>query len=99
MIHSVGVVRRIDDLGRIVLPKDVRRAMRISEGDPLEMFVTDTGEIVLRKYKSNLVRDLRGSEDEIRSILVDSGADNKTLQDAMNTFYHLLAILAPRVGE
>lgn len=99
MIHSVGVVRRIDDLGRIVLPKDVRRAMRISEGDPLEMFVTDTGEIVLRKFKSNLVRDLRGSEDEIRSILVDSGADSKTLHDAMNTFYHLLGILSPRVGE
>lgn len=46
-----GIVRRIDDLGRIVIPKEVRRALRIRESDPLEIFLGDEeGTIVLKKY-------------------------------------------------
>ena len=47
---ATGIVRRIDDLGRIVIPKEIRRAMRIKEGDPLELFTTREGEIVFKKY-------------------------------------------------
>lgn len=50
-IKATGIVRRIDDLGRIVIPKEIRRAMRIYEGDPLEIFYDTDHNIVLRKYR------------------------------------------------
>lgn len=49
-IKATGIVRRIDDLGRIVIPKEIRRAMRIYEGDPLEIFFDTDHNIVLKKY-------------------------------------------------
>ena len=48
-MKATGIVRRIDDLGRIVIPKEIRRTMRIREGDPLEIF-TDGDSIIMRKY-------------------------------------------------
>ncbi len=47
---ATGIVRRIDDLGRIVIPKEIRRTLRIREGDPLEIFTNREGEILLKKY-------------------------------------------------
>ena len=49
-MKATGIVRRIDDLGRIVIPKEIRRAMRIYEGDPLEIFFDTDNNIVLKKY-------------------------------------------------
>lgn len=49
-MKATGIVRRIDDLGRIVIPKEIRRTMRIREGDPLEIFTDREGEIILKKY-------------------------------------------------
>ena len=49
-IKATGIVRRIDDLGRIVIPKEIRRTMRIYEGDPLEIFFDTDHNIVLKKY-------------------------------------------------
>ena len=49
-MKATGVVRRIDDLGRIVIPKEIRRTLRIGEGSPLEIFTEKDGEIVLKKY-------------------------------------------------
>ena len=49
-MKATGVVRRIDDLGRIVIPKEIRRTLRIKEGDPLEIFTDKEGEIILKKY-------------------------------------------------
>lgn len=48
-MKSTGIVRRIDDLGRVVIPKEIRRTKGIAEGDPLEIFVSNEG-VVLRKY-------------------------------------------------
>lgn len=48
--RATGIVRRIDDLGRIVIPKEVRKTLKIREGDPLEIFTSENGEIVLKKY-------------------------------------------------
>jgi AbrB family transcriptional regulator, stage V sporulation protein T len=45
-----GIVRRVDDLGRIVIPKEIRRSLRIKEGDPLEIFISRDGEIIFKKY-------------------------------------------------
>lgn len=50
-MKATGIVRRIDDLGRIVIPKEIRRAMRIYEGDPLEIFFDTDHNIVLKKYR------------------------------------------------
>ena len=49
-VKATGIVRRIDDLGRIVVPKEIRRTLRIREGDPLEIFTDREGEIILKKY-------------------------------------------------
>lgn len=49
-LKATGIVRRIDDLGRIVIPKEIRRTLRIREGDPLEIFTDNEGEIILKKY-------------------------------------------------
>ena len=49
-IKATGIVRRLDDLGRVVIPKEIRRTMRIRESDPLEIFTSHEGEIILKKY-------------------------------------------------
>lgn len=49
-MKATGIVRRIDDLGRVVIPKEIRRTLRIREGDPLEIFVDHDGEVILKKY-------------------------------------------------
>lgn len=49
-MKATGVVRRIDDLGRIVIPKEIRKTLRIKEGDPLEIFTDREGQIILKKY-------------------------------------------------
>jgi AbrB family transcriptional regulator (stage V sporulation protein T) len=49
-MKATGIVRRIDDLGRVVIPKEIRRTMRIREGDPLEIFTDANGEVIFKKY-------------------------------------------------
>ena len=49
-MKATGIVRRIDDLGRVVVPKEIRKTLRIREGDPLEIFTDREGEIILKKY-------------------------------------------------
>ena len=45
-MKATGIVRRIDDLGRVVIPKEIRRTMRIREGDPLEIYTSKEGEVI-----------------------------------------------------
>lgn len=49
-MKATGIVRRIDDLGRVVIPKEIRRTMRIREGDPLEIYTDTDGEVIFKKY-------------------------------------------------
>ena len=49
-MKATGIVRRIDDLGRVVVPKEIRKTLRIREGDPLEIFTDREGKIILKKY-------------------------------------------------
>ncbi len=49
-MKATGIVRRIDDLGRIVIPKEIRRSFRIKEGDPLEIYTDAEGEVIFKKY-------------------------------------------------
>ena len=50
-MKATGIVRRIDELGRVVIPKEIRRTLRIRESDPLEIFTDREGEIILKKYE------------------------------------------------
>ena len=57
-MKATGIIRRIDDLGRVVIPKEIRRAMRIKEGDPLEIFTTSEGEIILKSTEPNKMQEI-----------------------------------------
>lgn len=59
MMRATGIVRRIDDLGRIVIPKEIRRIIHIHEGDPMEIFLEPDGCVCFKKYKTDVDGDLR----------------------------------------
>ncbi len=69
-MKATGIVRRIDELGRIVIPKEIRRTLRIQESDPMEIYMGDDGSIQLKKYSS--VGGLREAA-EARSRFSSSG--------------------------
>jgi AbrB family transcriptional regulator (stage V sporulation protein T) len=69
-MKATGIVRRIDDLGRVVIPKEIRRTLRIREGDPLEIFVDRDGEVILKKYSP--IRELGNFSQEYVESLFDS---------------------------
>ncbi|MCI5868349.1 MAG: stage V sporulation protein T [Dorea sp.] len=95
-MKATGIVRRIDDLGRVVIPKEIRRTLRIREGDPLEIFTDREGEIILKKYSpigelSTFARQYAESLSQtvgclvcvcdMDQIIAASGAGKKELQD------------------
>ncbi|TGE34079.1 stage V sporulation protein T [Desulfosporosinus sp. Sb-LF] len=69
-MKATGIVRRIDDLGRVVIPKEIRRTLRIREGDPLEIFVDREGEVILKKYSP--IRELGEFAKEYAESLFES---------------------------
>lgn len=69
-MKATGIVRRIDDLGRVVIPKEIRRTLRIREGDPLEIFVDRDGEVILKKYSP--ISELGDFAQEYAEALFDS---------------------------
>ena len=77
-MKATGIVRRIDDLGRVVIPKEIRRSMRIKEGDPLEIFTTTDGCVCFKKYMP------MGQEDWSR---IGSVLQNSILQDEKFALY------------
>jgi len=95
-MKATGIVRRIDDLGRVVIPKEIRRTMRLREGEPLEIFIEKAGEVILRKYSpvadlseyaSNYAESFYAASDLI-CVIVDrdavvsaSGPRKKELED------------------
>lgn len=95
-MKATGIVRRIDDLGRVVIPKEIRRTLRIREGDPLEIFTDREGEVILKKYSpigelSTFARQYAESLAQTMGCLVivcdtdqvvaSAGAGKKELQD------------------
>ena len=70
-MKATGIVRRIDDLGRIVIPKEIRRTLRIKEGDPMELFTTREGEVVFKKYQPFEEMDWVKAKYLIRAIFPD----------------------------
>lgn len=70
-MRATGIIRRIDDLGRIVIPRDIRRAMNIHEGDPLEIFTDDKdGSVIFKPYLPYI--ELWRSLDDLADVALDS---------------------------
>ena len=95
-MKATGIVRRIDDLGRVVIPKEIRRTMRIREGDPLEIFTDRDGEVIFKKYSpigelsdfaAQICESLHKSTDAIAavcdrdSVIAVSGASKREFVD------------------
>ncbi|WP_290770912.1 stage V sporulation T C-terminal domain-containing protein [Anaerofustis sp.] len=95
-MKATGIVRRIDDLGRVVIPKEIRRTLRIREGDPLEIYTDSKGEVILKKYSmvgelSNFAQEYVDSlslSAKVTSVICDrenivaaSSGDKKELMD------------------
>jgi AbrB family transcriptional regulator (stage V sporulation protein T) len=68
-MRATGIVRRIDDLGRVVIPKEIRKALHIKEGDPLELYTTEDG-VCLKKYEVDnlLVSHMKAVADDLDRI-------------------------------
>lgn len=71
-MRATGIVRRIDDLGRVVIPKEIRRTMRIREGDPLEIYTSIGGEVIFKKY--SMVGELKESAENSAAALAKETA-------------------------
>ncbi|MGE4274077.1 MAG: AbrB/MazE/SpoVT family DNA-binding domain-containing protein [Desulfitobacterium sp.] len=66
-MKATGIVRRIDDLGRVVIPKEIRRTLQIAEGDPVEIFTEEEG-IILRKYQPSETCAFCGEGDKLHQL-------------------------------
>ncbi len=66
-MKATGIVRRIDDLGRVVIPKEIRRTLRIREGDPLEIYTDTNGEVIFKKYSP--IGELSGFAEQYAEVL------------------------------
>lgn len=71
-MKATGIVRRVDDLGRVVIPRDIRKNLGIREGDPLEIYIDElTNSVCFQLYKRSLLEDLRVMRDRINNSLYD----------------------------
>ena len=85
-MKATGIVRRIDDLGRVVIPKEIRRTMRIQEGDPMEIFTTNDGEVIYKRYEAEV--DASRVHAELCDIFEDMpDAVNTEVKAALHTLY------------
>lgn len=88
-MKSTGIIRRIDDLGRVVIPKEIRRTLRIREGDPLELFTAHDG-IFFKKY--NPISDVRDIVKSLEEFLDDCDASpaRQALTEKIKEIYAVL---------
>lgn len=66
-MRATGIVRRIDDLGRVIIPKEIRRTMGIQEGDPLEIFMEGQDTVCFRKYGTDLTEEIDRLREQIKA--------------------------------
>lgn len=78
-MKATGVVRRIDDLGRVVIPKELRKKLRIREGEPIEIFVEGEGEVILKKYSP--VGELKKTAEKYVSVLAEATGLTASITD------------------
>ena len=80
-MKATGIVRRVDDLGRVVIPKEARRACNIREGDPLEIFLQD-GAVVFKKYNPTYRDDLMATLQDAADYY-DNCEDDRTIAEQL----------------
>lgn len=78
-MKATGIVRRIDDLGRVVIPKEIRRTMRIREGDPLEIYTSNDGEVIFKKYSA--INEMYENASQVADILSRLGGNPTIIFD------------------
>lgn len=78
-MKATGIVRRIDELGRVVIPKEIRRTLRIREGDPLEIYTDRDGEVILKKYSP--IGELTASARELAEALCQASGHTAVICD------------------
>lgn len=81
-MKATGIVRRIDDLGRVVVPKEIRRTLRIREGDPLEIYTSADGSITLKKYSP--IFELSGYAEQLARVLENTYSGTALVSDKDN---------------
>ena len=84
-----GIIRRIDDLGRIVIPKEIRRTMGISEGDPLELFI-ENNKVIFIKYNTELINDIDSLNIKVQNEETLSERDKKDIINKINEILEIL---------
>lgn len=70
-MKTTGITRRIDDLGRVIIPRDIRRMMRLREGEPLEIFIEGNNTICFRKYGITLSNGISHLMNDVEDSVVD----------------------------
>ena len=90
-MKATGIVRRIDDLGRVVIPKEIRRTLRIREGDPLEIYTATDGEVIFKAVPTLISKDGAKSVD-INGKTTDGGVIKIT--GAANDVFSCILIFA-----
>ena len=82
-MKTTGIIRRIDDLGRVVIPKEVRRTMGIKENDPFEIYISAEGGVVFIPYRPDTINDLVALKERV---LHESREDRSTEEQAVIKF-------------
>ena len=93
-MKATGIVRRVDDLGRVVIPKEIRRTMRIREGDPLEIFLNEDGSVVFSKYIPTYRDDLMATLQDAADYYDNSEEDRATAERLRKIAKEIDALLA-----
>lgn len=92
-MKATGIVRRIDDLGRVVVPKEIRKILRIREGDPLEIYTGTAGEVILKKYSP--ISELG----QIATLFADSASSILGLPVLVSDTDHYVAVSGTNTKE
>ena len=79
-MRATGIIRRIDDLGRVVIPREIRRKMHIREGEPLEIYTEGDNTVCFRKYQTNMADEVRTMEEVIIDDFMMDIAMNGTVE-------------------
>jgi len=96
-MKATGIVRRIDDLGRVVIPKEIRRTLQIHEGDPLELFMQGRA-VCFKKYDKTL--SIRESVSDVRDLLKEEGVSERFSSEETKVIESVLSLITSRLkGE
>ena len=96
-MKSTGIVRRIDDLGRVVIPKEIRRTLHMHEGDPLELFVQGRT-VCFKKYDNTL--SIQESVNDVKDLLKEEGVSERFSPEETKVIESVLSLITSRLkGE